>query len=142
MRVYFKFAEKGDHVIGRILGGLDPDSADFDVLHPHWTVPDDEHIKEAIELCFRNILSMLEDEDTFMPAILSRCLASLVYHEQRLRAIIQKNPKHPWRCLPIFTNNELLGHLKSIVTTELTKEVLDKPTGLARPGQDKQFFHR
>ena len=29
---YFKFAEKGDHVIGRILGGLDPDSADFDVL--------------------------------------------------------------------------------------------------------------
>jgi hypothetical protein len=44
--------------------------------------------------------------------------------------------------LPIFTNNELLGHLKSIVTTEPTKGVLDKPTGLARPGQDKQFFHR
>ena len=55
--IYFKFAEKGDHVIGRILGGLDPDSADFDVLPPHWTVPDDEHIKEAMELCFGNILS-------------------------------------------------------------------------------------
>ena len=130
--IYFKFAEKGDHVIGRILGGLDPDSADFDVLPPHWTVPDDKHIKEAMELCFGNILSMLEDEDTFMPAILSRCLASLVYHEQSLRVIIQKNPKHPWRCLPIFTNDELLGHLKSIVTTEPTKGVLEKPTGLAR----------
>ena len=40
--------------------------------------------------------------------------------------------KHPWRCLPIFTNDELLGHLKSIVTTEPTKGVLEKPTGLAR----------
>jgi hypothetical protein len=57
---------------------------------------------------------------------------NLVYHEQSLRVIIQKNPKHPWRCLPIFTNDELLGHLNSIVTTEPTKRVPEKLTGLAR----------
>jgi len=139
--IYFKFAEKGDHVCGRILAGLDPDSVDFAVLPPHWTVPDDEHIQQALEMCFGNIISMLGDEDTFMLPILSRCLASLVHHEQSLREIIGKNPKHPWRCLPIFANDELLCHLKTIVTTEPTKGVLEKPTGLARNTTLLKYVH-
>lgn len=102
--IYFKFAEKGDHVLGRILAGLDPDSVTFDVLPPHFVNTDDKHIKQAMELCFGNILSMLGNEDTFMYPILMRCLASLIHHEQNIRVIIEKNPKHPWRCLPIFTN--------------------------------------
>ena len=130
--IYFKFAEKGDHVLGRILAGLDPDSVTFDVLPPHFINTDDEHIDQAMELWFGNILSMLGDEDTFMLPILLRCLASLVHHEQSIREVILRNPKHPWRCLPFFTNDELLSHLKSNVTTEPTKGVLEKPTGLAR----------
>ncbi len=34
--IYFKFAEKGDHVLDRILAGLDPDSVTFDVLPPFY----------------------------------------------------------------------------------------------------------
>jgi hypothetical protein len=130
--IYFKFAEKGDHVLGHILAKLDPDSVTFDVLPPHFINTDDEHINQAMKLWFGNILSMLGDEDTFMLTILWRCLASLVHHEQSIREVILRNPKHPWRCLPFFTNDELLSHLKSNVTIEPKKGVLEKPTDLTR----------
>ncbi len=64
--------------------------------------------------------------------ILMKYLASLVHHKQNIREVIGSNPKHPWQCLPIFTNDELMSHLKSNVMTKPTKGVLEKPTGLAR----------
>ena len=42
--VYWKFAQKGDQLLGCILASLDPDSSTFDVLPPHFTKPDDPRI--------------------------------------------------------------------------------------------------
>ena len=57
--IYWKFAQKGDHLLGRTLAGLDTDRSTFDVLPPHFTKTDDQKIKEATNLCFRNIIIML-----------------------------------------------------------------------------------
>uniref|UniRef100_A0A6S8STW9 Uncharacterized protein n=1 Tax=Chaetoceros debilis TaxID=122233 RepID=A0A6S8STW9_9STRA len=129
--VYWKFAQKGDQLLGRILAGLDPDSSTFDVLPPHFTKPDDPRINVAMELCFGNILGMLGN-DSFMHPILLRCLASLVHHEGSLRRIINKIPQHPWKCLPIFCDEVLINYLKTIVTTKPTPGILVKSTGSAR----------
>ncbi len=128
-------------MLGNILANLDPDSVMFDVLLPHFLNTNDKHIKQAMVLCFRNILSMLGDEDTFMYPILMRCLVSLVHHKQNIREVISRNPKHPWWCLPIFTNDELLSHFKSNITTEPMKSMLEKPTGVARNTIMLQQFH-
>ena len=63
--IYWKFAQKGDQLLGRILAGLDPDRSTFDVLPPHFTKTDDPKIKEAMNLCFGNIILML-GQDSFM----------------------------------------------------------------------------
>ena len=55
--IYWKFAEAGDHYLGRILAGLDPCSEKFGVLPPHFTVPiENEFIKEGLNICFGNII--------------------------------------------------------------------------------------
>jgi len=107
--IYWKFAQKGDQLLGRILAGLDPDHSTFDVLPPHFTKTDDPKIKEAMNLCFGNIIIML-----------LWCLSSLVHHESSVHRIINTVPQHPWKCLLIFCDEELLQYLKSIVTTKPT----------------------
>ena len=84
-----------------------------------------------MNLCFGNIILML-GQDSFMYPILLRCLASLVHHESAVRRIINTVPQHPWKCLPIFCDEELLQYLKSVVTTKPTPGVLEKATGTAR----------
>ena len=141
--IYWKFAQRGDQLLGRILAGLDPDSADFDVLPPHFTVSmDDERIQKAMKLCFGNILDSERNRcdnaendgngNSFMPAILLRCLASLVYHEDSIRKVIASRPAHPWKNLAIFSDQQLLKELKSLVTTDPTPGICDKATGTAR----------
>lgn len=107
--IYWKFAQKGDQLLGRILAGLDPDCSTFDVLPPYFTKTDDPKIKEAMNLCFGNIIIML-GQDSFMYPILLRCLASLVHHESAVRCIINTVLQHPWKCLPIFCDEELLQY--------------------------------
>jgi hypothetical protein len=54
--IYWHFVKPGDHYLGRCLAGLDPNSADFAVLPPHFTVGD-PRIREAIYLIYGPALS-------------------------------------------------------------------------------------
>ena len=139
MDIYWKFAQRGNQLLGRYLAGLDPDSAQFDILPPHFMFPmDNEIVKQAMQLCFANILSDMETEggdstgNSYTPAVLYRCLSSLIYHEEAIRSEIAKRPDHPWKSLPIFQDLQLLKELKQIVTTDPTPEICETPTGAAR----------
>jgi hypothetical protein len=82
--IYWHFAEPGDHYLGRCLAGLDPNSADFAVLPPHFTVGDPmEHprIREAIDLMYGPALSKWVDtRDSDPAAIFCKLLPLVVYH--------------------------------------------------------------
>ena len=139
MDIYWKFAQRGNQLLGRYLAGLDPDSAQFDILPPHFMVRmDNELVKQAMQLCFANILSDMEAEggdssgNSYTPAVLYRCLPSLIYHEEAIRSEISKRPDHPWKSLQIFQDLQLLKELKKIVTTDPTPEICETPTGAAR----------
>jgi hypothetical protein len=51
--IYFKFAEKGNHVLSRILAGLDPNSVMFDVLPPHFINSNNKLIKQAMVIFYQ-----------------------------------------------------------------------------------------
>ena len=132
--IYWKFAQRGDQLLGRYLAGLDPESPQFDILPPHFIYRmDNELVQKAMQLCFANILSDMEATgDSYTPAVLYRCLPSLIYHEQAIRSEIAKRFDHPWRALAIFQDLQLLEELKQIVTTDPTPEICATPTGAAR----------
>ena len=53
--INWKFAESGYQYLGSILAGLYLFSADFGVIHTHFTVPSDDPLtKEGLNLCFGN----------------------------------------------------------------------------------------
>ena len=55
--IYFNFAQPGDHYIGRMLAGLDPNSTRFRVLPPHFKCGlENPHVKQALDMCFGRIL--------------------------------------------------------------------------------------
>lgn len=134
--IYWKFAERGDQTIGRILAGLDPEGADFDVLPPHFVVGmENKHIKNAMEIMFGNIIKIetKKAEHSFVLALLLRCLASFVHHSDSILAVIDKVPGHRWRAsIPLFADHALLDELKKLVTIEPTKGVMEKATGATR----------
>ena len=84
--IYWLFAEAGDQYCGRILAGLDPMSADFDILPPHFTCGvDDKDVKIGMKLNFKNIYKIAEeDQRSNLIAILMRCLASIIHHSDLL----------------------------------------------------------
>ena len=136
LEIYWKFAQRGDQLLGRILAGLDPDNADFDVLPPHFTVPmSNEYVQLAMKLCFGNILKAEErnnGSNSVVPALLFRCLASLVYHADAIQKIIDCVPGHSWKTsIPLFCDADLLNKLKGLVTTRPTPGC-NKATGAAR----------
>ena len=59
--VYFHFCEAGDHYLGRVLSGLDPNSSQFATLPPHFktTSPlEDDDIKRGLDLMYGPILTL------------------------------------------------------------------------------------
>uniref|UniRef100_A0A7S3PVI0 Uncharacterized protein n=1 Tax=Chaetoceros debilis TaxID=122233 RepID=A0A7S3PVI0_9STRA len=57
--IYWRYAEAGDHYLGRLLAGYSPNEKDFDTLPPHFTVGlDHPTIDKAMTICFGNILFM------------------------------------------------------------------------------------
>lgn len=55
--LYWKWSHKGDYYLGRCLAGLDPDSEEFGVLPPHFSVgTSNEYVTEALEMCFGVII--------------------------------------------------------------------------------------
>lgn len=133
--VYWRYADAGDQYLGRILAGLDPNNTGFDVLPPHFIVDmSNEDVKHAMQLCFAKILNSHGDEidngESFLPALLFRCLASFVYHSDAIRKVIAQNEGHPFSNIPLFQNLQLLEDLKKIVTVEPTEGILSKATGI------------
>ena len=92
----------------------DPNSPDFDVLPPHFTVGlDDPNIDRALKAFFGNILKYEEtNESRFIRALLGRCLASAIFHEDKIQSIIALCPEHQWSNLNIF-NNAMLKTLNN-----------------------------
>ena len=88
LEVYWKWSKVGDTYLGRCIAGLDPDSDDFDILPPHFTLGQehalmDPHIKEAMDLCFGPIL-LAWGKTCALDGICLLLLASIVYHSEFL----------------------------------------------------------
>ena len=129
--IYWLFASAGDFFLGRILAGLDPNSAKFEVLPPHFTVGlENEFVKNSMQRCFPNIMINLDEATrTNFIGVLLRCLASIVHHSDELMKVIQKNPGHPFSQVPILNQPHLLSQLKPLVTINPSSKI-NAPTGI------------
>jgi hypothetical protein len=108
--IYWHFAEPGDHYLGRCLAGLDPNSADFAVLPPQFTVGDP--------------MEWVGTRDSDPTAIFCKLLPLVVYHSDFLKATIQRVPGHPFSGIPLLNNLALLRDLKALVTLDPSPQVL------------------
>ena len=123
--VYLLFAEPGDQYLGRILAGLDPNSASFGVLPPHFKVPaTHESIQEAMLICFGDL-----GANYSVTAQLERMLASMIYHIDWIRKCAANNPEHPFNQLPLLQCPELINELSPLVSTK-PSEQLSAATGI------------
>ena len=127
--IYFNFAQPGDHYIGHMLAGLDPNSTSFRVLPPHFTCGlENPHVQMALDMCFGRILKSRQNLP-YLPGFFLRLLASIVYHEQWIRGILHRSKKHPFGNIFLFENSELLKNLHSLITTDATTN-MQMPTGI------------
>ena len=136
--VYWHFGSVGDHYLGRILCGLDPNHTNFAVLPPHWILEDpldNESIRKAMRMMYGPILDgyapggAMVHADANPSGILLRCLASIVYHSEKLLQTMTRYPGHDFAKLTILHDFPLLNNLKELVTVQPTSGVLVSPTG-------------
>ena len=131
--VYWHFGLVGDHYLGRILCGLDPNDTNFAVLPPHWNVDDplgNETISQAMHLMYGPILVEYAGRRENPSGILLRCLACIVYHSERLLETMVKHPGHDFSKLSLLHNSTMLEQLKEFVTIQPTKGGIISPTGI------------
>ena len=131
--VYWHFGSVGDHYLGRILCGLDPNDPSFAVLPPHWNLEDplgNALIMKAMRSLYGPILEAYAGRKENPSAVLLRCLACIVYHSDSLRKTWVKYPGHDFCKLTILHDSVLLNDLKQLVTLQPTKGVLLAPTGI------------
>ena len=131
--IYWHFAEPGDHYLGRCLAGLDPNSEDFAILPPHFTVGnpvENEQICEAIEMMYGPALQKRAGTiDSDPTALFCKVLPSLVYHSEYLQSTIRRVPGHPFAGIPILNHPALLRDLKELVTIKPSPQ-MSTPTGI------------
>jgi hypothetical protein len=127
--IYWQFAEVGDHYLGRILSGLDPHKASFNVLPPHFTVSEHEAITKGMHLCFGNIICAHQDSDTQCLSVLKRLLASIVYHHKFLIETMARYPGHQFNNIALLKDPDLLKELFKLVTMAPTLGICEVPTG-------------
>jgi hypothetical protein len=125
--IYWHFAEPGDHYLGRCLAGLDPNSGDFAVLPPHFTVGnpmENERIREAVDLMYGPSLRKWAGTDDSDPtALFCKVLASVVYHSDFLQSIIRRVPGHPFAAIALLNSPALLRELKALVTINPSPQI-------------------
>jgi hypothetical protein len=127
--VYWHFCSVGDHYLGRILSGLDPNESSFGMLPPHWSTTkpmENDHIRKAMRLTFGEIV----EEYPSMVPILLRSLACMVHHKEGLLEQMVSVPGHDFNKIPIFHDRELLSDLFELVTVEPTEGVVTNATGI------------
>jgi len=135
--IYWKYAQRGDRDLGRILAGLSPESRDFDVLPPQFTVDEsNEYLKKALKVCLEKIIEVEDrrsgEGNNFSRGILMRCSASIIFHLPKIQEMIARVDEHESPSIPLFLNNDqLLDKLKELVTTDPTPGICEKATGAA-----------
>ena len=126
--VYWNWSQVGDTYLGRCIAGLDPDSDSFDVLPPHFKLAEEkalqnEHIREAIDLCFGPIIKEWGPKCA-IKGILLLLLANIVYHSEYLLSFIPANSAHPFLSIPVLQRIDLLNKLKEMVMIEPARDVM------------------
>ena len=132
MDIYLGFAEPGDHYLGRLLSGLDPNSSTFAAIPPHFVEGmDNEYINEAMHFCFSSILGRQDAKALHGNAkgILLRCLASMVHHSEKILNICKNVANNPIMSIPIFNQPNLLNQLKNLLWTTKSEKI-SNPTGI------------
>ena len=115
--VYWHFSEPGDHFLGRVLAGLDPNKSEFGTMPPHFMMEgnlmEDEDVKEAMKIMYGPILDKYQDNAEIDPTgLLLMVLASVVYHSNWMSGIVTRKPGHPFSLIPLLNHPELLERLK------------------------------
>ena len=128
--VYWRYSMIGDTYLGRCLAGLDPDSADFSILPPHFTCGmENKFVHEGMRICFGGILDHFGGDGVEGPLLLF--LASIVYHSEWLLTHIADNNRHCFLNIPILSDPRVLRELRKLVTLEPAGDV-KQATGVPR----------
>jgi hypothetical protein len=132
--IYWHFSSTGDHYLGRILGGLDPNTPRFGILSPHWTTPNslgNDLIKRAMVMLYGPIMDAYEGKPVHnLMGLLLLVLACVVYHSDALLDVMVTLPGHDFMNITIIEDRELLDGLKILVTTDPILEVMAVATGI------------
>ena len=91
--VYWHFCEAGDHFLGRVLAGLDPNKAEFATMPPHFILEgdlmEDEDIKAAMNMMYGPLLDTYGNNAEINPTgLLLMVLAIIVYHSPWMTGIV------------------------------------------------------
>lgn len=129
---YFKFMPAGDHYLGQILSGKDPNLASFKDLPPHWTVKSTHpEVEKALIENFGPILENHGATSYDPTGLLVRCLACMVYHSEEILQVIYRHPgQHPFSFIPLYSPRSNLPQLRPLVTTEPTPYIMETATGI------------
>jgi hypothetical protein len=131
--VYWHFGSMGDHYLGRILAGLDPNDPSFATLPPHRMLVNpmmDEGVAKAMRMMYGGIIEAYKGKPHDPSPILLRCLASIVYHSESLLDIMENIPGHAFTNMSLLHDRALHDHLQALVTIKPTPGVMTTPTGI------------
>ena len=79
---------------------------------------------------YGSILDEYEGKPNDPSALILRCFPSLIYHSDKLIAVMVNTPGHDFTKLPLLHDRDLLNRLKALVTLEPTPNVMDVATGI------------
>jgi hypothetical protein len=131
--VCWHFASIGDHYLGRILAGLQPNDAGFATLPPHFNIPDpmgNADVARAMGMMFHSVIANCEGQSNNPTPMLLRCLACVVYHADSMLEVMVNTPGHDFSKIPVFHDKPLLEKLQELVTTDPTEGTMAVPTGI------------
>ena len=113
--IYFIFGECGNNYLNRILASQDPNSTNSGDLSPYFKKNmNDDVIKKGMTCKYGDLLKSHPNS----VSILLLCIASVIYHIESIKQVIDKNPGYPFSMLPLLQDEELLQKLKRLVTRE------------------------
>ena len=107
--VYWYFCAPGDHFLGTVLAGLDPNKLEFASLPTHFMTEfdpmEDPDILEAMHLVYGPILEQWSGtEEVDQTGLLLFVFSSVIYHSEWLQNWVTVQPVHLF-CLMHFLNN-------------------------------------
>lgn len=138
--IYWRWSQQGDTYLGRLLTGLDPNDVEFGLLPPHFKQGrENEHISEAMRLCFGPIIDMWAEKCTIESSLLL-LLASMVWHSDILASFMTGSTGHPFQNIPIMQNPNLLQELKQLVTCDPCNGIT-MPSGVPRHIKNLTLLH-